>query len=280
MVKKPKLLFVFDIEDERFWKDGLFAAIELLEKDFDIARLNIRPYSLENKPVQIDFNNYDFVLGWGAFDSPVDKLLQTPVVQNSNIHVGLCMAGYAPYKIQVYDILFYEVENWSKEWLKEQNYKGKIAHAFGVNTDIFKPLLLTTTSKLWDYLTVGAFALWKRQNLICTKNGSKMALGQIQKGNMMESLDIIGDLLVGGCGVSGQVIPEMLARFYSAANIVYLPADLNGGGERAVLEARACGISVEVEEDNPKLIELLNSPIYDHKYYAEKLKKGILSCIQ
>ena len=37
---------------------------------------------------------------------------------------------------------------------------------------------------------------------------------------------------------------------------MYIPSTVQGGGERAVLEAKACGVVVRVEEDNPKLKEL------------------------
>jgi hypothetical protein len=56
---------------------------------------------------------------------------------------------------------------------------------------------------------------------------------------------------------------------------VYVPDDVLGGGERAVLEARCLGVKVEVEPDNPKLVELLTSPIYDHTYYARRLLYGL-----
>jgi hypothetical protein len=53
--------------------------------------------------------------------------------------------------------------------------------------------------------------------------------------------------------------------------VVYVPDDVFGGGERAVLEARSLGVQVAIEDDNPKLKELLTSPIYDHVYYAQQL---------
>ncbi len=40
---------------------------------------------------------------------------------------------------------------------------------------------------------------------------------------------------------------------YNSAAVVYIPCTVDGGGERAVLEAKAAGAVVEVEADNPKL---------------------------
>ena len=92
-------------------------------------------------------------------------------------------------------------------------------------------------------------------------------------------MGIIGDLLLGGVCVSDQVLPEKLADIYRASQVVYLPADVLGGSERSVLEARSCGVPVEIEADNPKLKELMTCPVWDHLYYYKALKKGILACL-
>lgn len=263
-----KLLFIYDLENEELWKDGLWAAIELLKKDFKVEKWNIAKPA-PNK----DLSDVDFVLGWGAFGSPVDKVLK-----NFPMQKGLCLGGYSPLQENVeYSIIFYETE-WSKKWL-EQFCDVPMKHAFGTNTDIYKKMNIADENKLWDYLTVGSFSLWKRQENLTLKEGHKMAVGQIQRSNLSESIDIIGNLLLGHCGVSDMVSPEELAKMYNLSRKVYIPAEVMGGGERAVLEARACGIPVEVEKDNPKLQELLTSPIWDQYYYASQLKGGINECL-
>jgi hypothetical protein len=83
-----------------------------------------------------------------------------------------------------------------------------------------------------------------------------------------------------GVGISGMLYPSKLRNIYNCSDVVYIPADINGGGERAILEARACGRTVEVERDNPKLQELVDGQLFDHHYYAEQLKKGILSVLK
>lgn len=264
-----KLLFIYSIEDETLWKDGLWKAVELLKKEYEVTKYNDADPS--KPPIQTDA--FDFYLGWGGFGSPVDQILQGIKWSNKEAKVGLCLGGYAlPQNAQSYDIIFYETE-WSKKWLEDRGVEVKKMHAFGVNTEIYHQRDIT--ERIWNYITVGAFASWKRQDKICAKNGPKMAVGQIQKGNLGESIDIIGNLLLGHCGVSDSVPPETLAKMYKASLCCYIPADLMGGGERAVLEARAMGIDVEVEDDNPKLQELLKSPIWDEEYYANQLKKGI-----
>jgi len=269
VVKKPKVLFIYDVPDEHYWKDGLFAALNLLDKDFHIVRHNLHNGTVPGSAI----HDADLVLAWGAFGSPADNYVQN----NKDIikKAGLCIAGnlISPQNMGTYDILFYETEFYKPQISSHKN----ITHAFGINTDIFKPN--PDAPKLWDLLTVGAFATWKRQVLMCAKFGARMAVGDIQKDNIGESIGIVGKLIISGCGVSDLIRPEVLVNFYNAAKTVYIPADIYGGGERSVLEARACRIPVEIEIDNPKLKELLTCPIWDQMYYYKQLKKGILSCL-
>lgn len=282
---KPKILFVYSMEPDLvpFWKDGLWAALQILESTFDVEYSNIH----SSKPFPHTFSyphekGIKFILGWGAFGGPVDIALTKNLItyDGRSIKMGLCIGGNAvpPIGSEKYDVLFYET-NWYKE---EIRHHLNIVHAFGINSNIYKPDDFSRYAEsypIWNYLTVGAFASWKRQNLLCKKPGRKMAIGQIQKSNLAESIDIIGDLLLDNVAISDMVHPEVLVKYYYMAEKVYIPANLNGGGERAVLEARACERSVEVEDDNPKLQELLTSPIWEEKYYANQLKEGILKCL-
>lgn len=257
-----KVLFVYDHSYPHMWKDGLRAALGLLEKHFNITYWNLAEATIIQ---ELDF---DFILGWGAFNSSVDKQLQKLEGKK-----GLCIAGnYFNIKGQQYDVLFHET-NWYKPHIETH---PNIVHAFGVNTDIFKPMELP---KLYDVLSVGAFALWKRQPKISEKKGYRMVVGEVQKKNMSESMEIINYLISIGVSVSDMVDPEKLAIMYNMSKMVYIPAHIIGGGERAVLEARACEIPVEIEDDNEKLKELLDCDLYDHHYYANQLKKGIESCL-
>lgn len=275
MSSKPKLLFVFDHKYPDRWMDGLWAALNLLEDDFEIDRFNLQVSDTNDYP-----NEHDFVLGWGAFGSRVDQALQ-PV---RSIKKGLCIAGNAmpPTGADNYDVLFYETK-----WYRPQiNFHKNIVHAFGINSDIYnsEPVsnlvnMSFATPVVWDYIGVGSLSAWKRWDKILGKNGLKLVVGEYQVGNETESLSIAQNLVKNGCMVSNMVNPVDLANLYRWSRVCYIPADINGGGERAVLEARACGLKVEVEFDNPKLLELLTCPIYDEKYYAAQLKKGVLSCL-
>lgn len=273
-----KILFIYNHEYPDKWKDGLYAALKLIEKEHTLTWHNIAKKNIIDD--MGNFQDYDFVLGWGGFNSPVDNAIQL-LQQLSTIKAkfGLCLAGNAfPFKQQKYDIIFYETD-WTRKWLivsKETKKKLPIMrHAFGYNSDYYySPFNHTDIEKLIDWLTVGAFATWKRQSKILKKDGIKMAIGEIQKDNMSESMGIIGPLMMGNVIISDMLPPETLAELYRLSRNVYIPADIYGGGERAVLEAQACGCNVEVEDDNPKLKELLGQK-WNEYYYKDQLIEGI-----
>lgn len=242
----------------------MWAALNLLEEDFEIQKYNLQGFPPE-KPIEPDF-----ILGWGGFNSPVDKWLSERTQKK-----GLCIGGNAfPYH-EGYDCVFYETE-WVKNFL--QLPSDKSFHAFGVNTDIFNTINIPTPI-VWDYIGVGSFSDWKRWEKMKDKQGSRLVVGEYQKDNPDESGAIAKNLLSYGVMVSNMVSPYDLANYYHWSRTLYMPSTVMGGGERSVLEARSCGLKVETEDDNPKLRELLTSPIWDEKYYAEQLKKGILSVL-
>lgn len=262
------ILFIYDHKYPELWKDGLWAALKLLKKDgFYIDFLNLENELITDK-------HYDFYLGWGAFNSPVDRLMQEDAKKYPKSKRGLCIAGnsFPPDSQDIYSVLFYETEWYLPQIMSHRN----VLHAFGINADIYVPEV--DPIFIWDWLTVGAFAEWKRQIKLVEKGGYRLAVGEVQKENWQESSRIITSLLTNEIMVSDMVDAKQLAKLYNASERVYIPADINGGGERAVLEARACGRPVEVEFDNPKLKELLKTPVWDHFYYFDQLKKGILSC--
>jgi hypothetical protein len=250
-----KVLFVSDYGYKV--EDGLWETINILGYD----RYNIG----DNIP---NFEEYDFVLGHGAFYSRVDNLVRT--LPNKK---GLCIGGNVHKQNKnAYDVLFYETE-WVKNFLE---LEGNLVHAFGINSKIFNQKDPT----LWryksiDYLSVGTFATWKRHDKLISLKGTKVCIGDIQKDNKEESLNIINELLSNEVGVIPRVTSDSLMRFYHTSKNVYIPATIYGGGERAVLEARACGCKVITCDDNDKLKELLITPIWDENYYANQIKYGI-----
>lgn len=264
-----KILFVYYHKQPEYWKDGLWWAINELGDKEDVTWLNL---AYEYNGVNLD--SFDFILGWGAFGSPADLFMQVMIGKKK----GLCLAGNAtpvPAYANNYDIIFYETD-----WIKDnylKDVKTRLVKAFGVNTEIFYED--GDIGGLWDYLSVGSFSYWKHHDLMKDKIGTRLCIGEVQKGNLAESMDIISDLVTNDIAVSGMVEPEKLNLIYNMTDIVYIPADINGGGERAVLEARAVGCIVEIE-NNPKLQELIDCELPTEKDYFNSLYTAINeSCI-
>ncbi len=257
-----KILFVYYHKKPEYWKDGLWWSINELSKKEDVTWLNLAfPYE------GIDTSNFDFVLGWGAFGSPADLFLQGMIGKKK----GLCLGGNAtpvPIYAVNYDVIFYETDWIRKNYLKD--VKTKLVKAFGVNTEIFYEY---PSDIIWDYLSVGSFSYWKHHEKMKDKIGNCLCIGEVQKDNLVESMDIISDLVMNDIAVSGMVSPEKLNLIYNMSKNVYIPADINGGGERAVLEARSCGCNVEVE--NEKLKELLECDLPNEKDYFNSLYSAI-----
>lgn len=265
-----KILFVYYHRLQKYWKDGLFYALNYIDRKINhrVIKLNIHDYPINYADHQSDF---DVILGWGGLGSPVDQYLRANEIDCKK---ALCLAGNVNLNadlLKFYDLIFYETD-WIGERIKHNN-KFK---AFGVNKHFYNHIYYGY--KIWDWLSVGAFASWKRHTLICNKPGNKMVIGEIQEDNFKESKAIIDTLITNGVAVSDIVHPEKLRMIYQNSKNVYIPANINGGGERAVLEARSCGCNVEVENDNPKLKELVYSKIPSHIDYADNLLKG-LSCL-
>jgi hypothetical protein len=250
--------------------DGMWAALNLLEEDFEITKWNIQNFKQD---LGDDFA-IDFVLGWGGFNSRVDNVLREDY---SNYKTGLCLGGNAYPARSGYDVIFYETK-WVRDELKLNMVCDNVIHAFGINTDIFGPSPVPTPI-VWDYIGAGCLAKWKRWNKMSHKSGKRLVVGDYQTDNENESAVIAMDLIKHGVMVSDQVNPFDLVNYLHWSRTAYVPAELIGGGERFVLEARSCGLQVEVEDDNPKLKELLDCPIYDQFYYRDQLKKGILSVL-
>ncbi|PWU06097.1 MAG: hypothetical protein C5B43_02340 [Verrucomicrobia bacterium] len=268
-----KILFTYDHpRPESLKGDGLWCALDLLEKDFEITRLN-----LSGKDKWEFDPNFDFYLGWGGFDSKVDKYMQSVTDKK-----GLCLAAQMPVNetAKNYDVIFYETEE-IRKWLEVSGLKN-LVHAFGINTDIFYERSYDNfpedenAHKIWDTISVGSFSPWHRQDLLYDREPG-IAVGRVDSDNIQQSFNYVANLLLKGWTISNEVPQEKLAQLYNMSRKFIATADF--GQERAVLEARACGIEVEVPADNPKLKELLTSLIWDVKYYSNALKGGILKCL-
>jgi len=271
-----KVAFICDLKYPKIWKDGLWAALQLLQKDYEVSIVNLHE-RIESEHSR-RLSGADCIIAWSAFGGSCVKFLKDSGFVQPKL---LCIGGTAapPDGADLFEVLFYET-HWYEDVIRHVNVKR--IHAFGINADIYrlpttadKDGWLPRTSKIFDIISVGSFSVWKRHELLIGQEGIRLAIGEVQKENRPESYGIIQRLLESGVMVSDMLDPYELAELYRVSKLAYIPAELHGGGERAILEARACGTPVKFETDNPKLEELSASPIYDHHYYAQQLKKGV-----
>lgn len=263
-----KIAFVYNVDDN-YWRDGLWAALEIIRK----SSSNIEVYPVNLKTSFFPDQAFDFTLVWGALGSE-----QVGLVKGLPGKKGVCIAGgpVVHPDVHAFDVVFVETL-WHVREFKKIGVRAK--RAFGTNTKLFRPMEEQPT--IWDRIYPAAFALWKRHEIFCDKPGKKLAVGYIQPHN--HEAECWRKCLRAGVTVLPMVTPGVLVHLYNASKIVNITSDISGGGERAVLEGLACGLLVEVEQDNPKLFELLaeqEERLLTEQDYANSLMEGIRECLE
>lgn len=219
------------------WNDGLRAAMKLIEQEHTVTY---------HEP-EDDIPEVDWILFWEAgctFDSPEDgwkykKLLTHPSKK------ALLFAGgpVRPQYFDGFDHIFVESAI-NKEEFDKWGFPNSTA--FGVNTDVFKPIKCEKTYKT---VTHGTSASWKRQWLVCqAMREDALVFGQRQETDTRpfdECTECNSDVVE-------EVDYEEANLLLNKAHVGVNCADYWGGGQRATLEAMACDIPVVVMSDSPK----------------------------
>ncbi len=168
--------------------------------------------------------------------------------------------------------------------------------AFGIDTSVMRPEPgLRDADKTWDLLFVGWMARYKRLDRFAARferlkkdwraagarGAGPLALAVGKLNATEDSPGIVAMLRAAGVVVRPEVSYAALSTEINRAREVYIPSETNGGGERAVLEARACGVPVRVEPDNLKLQALADprAPVAGHAQYATGLQRAIDSLL-
>ena len=187
---KEQMLFVFNKDPAHYdtWRDGLWAALRILARKYTIQYLNVNDIVVAEQPpinYHLSPGTFKFILGWGAFGSPTDYFLtQLHTVHQDPHPKALCIGGNAvpPHEnvTEVYDLLFFETE-WYRETIA---FHPLIQQAFGINSNIYHklpPRLDEHGDRIfeWDVLMVGHFLPWKRHLYLGTKEGRRLAVGEI-----------------------------------------------------------------------------------------------------
>ena len=240
------------------WRDGFTKAIFILQKTFNIDMIN----SFDNP--KINFNQYTFVFFKEGFNGHIYQKYKSQLVKNNILGLFISSSNTIPNdaELNIYDILFYETK-WYYNYAC-LNRHSNTYHAFGVDNEIMKPYI---QEKIYDVIFVGNIINYKRPLKILDLPGKKICLGF--QGDKL----IIKKLLENDVEIVEFVEYNKLADYYNKSKLCYVPCSIHGGGERAVLEARSCGIPVKIEDDNPKLKELCESEIYSSIYYSKQIEK-------
>lgn len=247
--------------------DGFSAAIEALSAQHDVEWLNVHPHNPDWKVNLTKVTDADFVLvrsDWGWYP---DALAASRLAR-SGVPCGLVIAGSSrPQSLRQslrYDVLFYETP-WYEQFVHQHPFA---VEAFGIDTRVMHA---TDTKRDIDWLFVGRLASFKRPERLLAKSGRRVIIGDLSSATEATKRRYLAH----GIKLVDHVLPEELAAFYNRSHNVLVPCVLQGGGERAVLEGRACGCQVEIAADNPKLETLLRAPIPSHDKYAADLLAGI-----
>ncbi len=265
LAKSKSLLVICDFSPKivEMNKDGFVGAMELLKQDYNVDYYNLNLGGKNPK-----FEAYDAIFvksNWGCAPDLYARKHIPP-----NLPKALLISGVNPVPSReamfFYDVLFYETE-WYRPQIQDHPC---IIHAFGTNTSVMKPAE-HQCEKIYDYIMVGEFKPEKRFEKFVEKEGRKLCVGLIYD----PKNPIVLMLRKHNVEIHNYVSYEKLAEMYHSSRCCYQPCQIDGGGERAILEARACGIFVETSADNPKLLELTTCPLYDHVYYYEQLKLGM-----
>lgn len=275
-----KVAFFCDMPLEHFlnWKDGLWAALELLRNKYGWT---IDVFNLQETPDERINGDYDVGLFWGSL---ANVLFETRFFNKQALLFG---GGptYTP-AIHNFDLIFAESQ---VDYLDFKRFGKKVIQAFGTNTKLFRPM--PEQPKIYEYVYPAAFAKWKHHEKFTKyviNHGEtinfeyelpSLAFGYMQpKGWEKECYEVCQK---SGIAVMPQIPYEAVPYVLNASQHVYVAADQTGGCQRSVLEAKACGVDVVIDSDSPKLKELeklTRKEIlekWSEESYALKIKNGI-----
>lgn len=241
-----KLAFIWDFPVEPLelygWQDGLYMALKVLTKKYNI---DVYPIVTDNTTTiyeQIGMLKPDFILCWGSLDRP-----SFGSIRQFDIPTGLCFAGGTTEHGNRlnFDVIFVENDEYVRDFDKLEQ---KVEKAFGINDLLFVPTI--NLQPHYKAIYPAAFIEWKRHQLFAKavgKNG--LAVGGVI------SKDSLNKCLQEGTMVMPKVAYETLPFLIAQSQCVLVTANNQGGSQRTVLEAMAMNKPVIVMSDNTKCVE-------------------------
>lgn len=247
-----KISFVWQGINGRYghWRDGLWLAMKHLEKKHEVTYHDI------DEEIPGD----TIVMYWeapvtiqGEFSENYKRIMNLP---NKKI---LLFAG-GPLKkewVDGFDLVCVESKINAQE-CREQGIP--YITAFGINEKVFKPQKL---EKKWKAIHQGTCASWKRQWLVGRTFGSgALLVGRFQETDSRP----FTEAKQFGAEILDEQPYEKIAELLNQSEVLAQTSDYWGGGQRATLEAMACGIPVICMSDSPK-----------NREYVEESGAGIVT---
>ena len=304
----------FDKKSAVFWnKDGFLKMLHVLrERDgWEIVffKKSDRSYTWAHDYVDLHFSqdpvksllewNPDAILGFSDFSRPYLNEIR------GKKPIALCYSGgtFTDYK-DVPDLVFVESKSYFT-WMKDMGLNVEMA--FGTNTEIFKP---QKQPKVFKAFFPATFAGWKRHELFAEAMGKDGLVCGWWQPHEPRCHEVCFEK---GVAVLHHQMPESMVALYNMSHSVLITSADNGGSQRSVLEAMACGIPPIVMVDSDKCREYVeeagfgaivaptpqaireavenfikNPPDqkkgidyiqskFTERHYANKIKEGILS---
>lgn len=249
------------------WWDGFTAALDLLAERHLVRWVNVLAVTPTTLGRSLD--EADAVMVKSSFGGIADAASRPWLARRPDLLTALAISGSGaprPGDLGRFDVLFHETQ-WYRSFVSRH---PTVVHAFGVDTRVMR--VRPGIYRDIDWLMVGQPASYKRPESLIAKPGRRVLAGDLAG----VPAEVLESLATGGVELMDFVPYTELAELYSRARTVLVTCELHGGGERSVLEARACGAEVRIADDNPKLAELMCGQVFDHEYYASQIEEGLL----
>lgn len=252
-------------------EDGFSAAMRVLADRHDVRWVNVHPANPDHRKQRSLICDADVVLvrsDWGWYP---DRAAAAALARTARPCALLIAGSSRPPTLRQqlrYDALLFETP-WYAQFVTEHPFAVR---AFGIDTDVMRDL---GRSRDIDHLFVGRLASFKRPLRLLDKLGRRVAVGDFASAPEQ----VVRSLTDDGVELIDHVSQEELAQLYNRSRSVFVPCELQGGGERAVLEGRACGCSVEIADDNPKLASLLDLPLNSQHDYAREIERTLAAVL-
>lgn len=242
--------------------------MDILAEHYEVQWLNVHPDAPRFAEAERRLFDCDFLLvksnfGW----LPDEAYMRADYRVSRRPPVGLMISGSVPpgrNDLQRFDVLFFETF-WYGRFIEDHPLSF---HAFGVDAKCMS--VVDGIKRDIDWLMVGRPAGFKHPEALMERTGRRVLIGEIHGADRA-----VEKLRIAGIEVRDFVPYDQLAHMYRRTKTLLVAAELQGGGERAILEARACGAEVLIVNDNAKLEEVARGPVYDHGYYAQQLMAGV-----